>query len=289
MAKTVNEGFNIFHERLTPSTGESEAAKKHRASMVARLKTDFDLMRFFRTGSFGNGTSIRGYSDVDYFASIPTKKLKRNSDATLRIVRSALDDRFPGTGVTINKPAILVPFGKNISEWTEVVPADYIKKDTHSRHIYDIPDGNGGWIKSSPDIHNDYVAAINEKLSHKVKPLVRFIKAWKYYMNVPVSSFYLEMRVAKYASEEKSIVYSIDLKRMFKLLLDIQLASIQDPTGISGYIVPCSSDSKKEEALSKVESAFTRAEKAYTAESAKKIEVAFYWWNLVFNGKFPTF
>jgi len=58
MAKTVKEGFRIFHSRLTPTGGESEAAKSHRASIEACLKKNFEITRFFRTGSFGNGTSI---------------------------------------------------------------------------------------------------------------------------------------------------------------------------------------------------------------------------------------
>lgn|GEM_PF-6159854 len=155
------------HSRLTPTGGESEAAKRHRTSIEACLKKNFEITRFFRTGSFGNGTSIRGYSDVDYFASIPTKNLKQNSDTTLRVVRDALDARFPNTGVTVRTPAVLVPFGTDASESTEVVPADFITKDKNGYHIYEIADGDGAWMKSSPDAHNAYVANINDKLGKK--------------------------------------------------------------------------------------------------------------------------
>ena len=289
MVKTVEEGFRIFHSRLTPTGVESEAAKRHRASIEACLKNNFEITRFFRTGSFGNGTSIRGYSDVDYFASIPTKNLKQNSDATLRVVRDVLDGRFPNTSVTVRTPAILVPFGTDASEFTEVVPADFITKDKNDYHIYEIADGAGGWMKSSPDAHNAYVTVVDGKLSNKVKALVRFLKAWKYYLNVPISSFYLELQIAKYASGENSIVYSIDVKNVLKMLWDNQLAAIQDPKGISGYIYSCSTDAKKSDVLSKLETALVRAQKAREAEEAEKISDAFYWWNLVFAEKFPAY
>jgi len=289
MAKTVEEGFQIFHSRLTPTGVESEAAKRHRSSIEACLKDNFEIMRFFRTGSFGNGTSIRGYSDVDYFASIPTKNLKQNSDATLRVVQDALDARFPNTGVTLRTPAVLVPFGMDATESTEVVPADFTTKDKNGYHIYEIADGAGGWMKSSPDAHNAYVADVDGKLSNKVKPLVRFLKAWKYYRNVPISSFYSELRVAMYASGENSIVYSIDVKNILKMLWDNQLSAIQDPKGISGYIYPCSTDAKKSDALSKLETALVHAQKARDAEKAEKINDAFYWWNLIFDGHFPAY
>src|SRR5258708_15318562 len=289
MTKTVDEGFRTFLGRLTPSSSFSEAAKNHRASIEARLKQDFDLVRFFRTGSYGNGTSMQDYSDVDYFASIPRKKLKQNSDYTLRQVRDALDARFPNSGVTIDTPAVLVPFGRDASESTEVVPADYIETNKDGHFIYEIADRAGGWMKTSPDAHNAYVAKINEKIGGKVKPLIRFLKAWKYYKNVPILSFYLELRVAKYAEGETSIVYSIDIKNILKLLSDSKLAAMQDPAGISGYIYPCSTDAKKDDALSKLSTALTRAQNARDAEAADKIKDAFDWWDLLYDNKFPSY
>lgn len=143
MVKTVEEGFRVFHGRLTPTGGESEAAKRHRASIEACLKKNFEIAQFFRTGSFGNGTSIRGYSDVDYFASILRENRKQKSSATLREMRDALDARFPNTGVAVRTPAVLVPFGTDASESTEVVPADFIGEDENGYLIYEIPDGSG--------------------------------------------------------------------------------------------------------------------------------------------------
>jgi hypothetical protein len=289
MAKTVEEGFQIFHGRLTPTGGESEAAKDHRSSIEACLKRNFAVTRFFRIGSFGNGTSIRGYSDVDYFASVPRENLKQNSSATLQEVRDAIDARFPNTCVAVRTPSVLVPFGTDASESTEVVPADFIGEDENGYLIYEIADGSNGWMKSSPDAHNAYVTNINGELGKKVKPLVRFLKAWNYYRNVQISSFYLELRVAKYASGEKSIEYSFDVRSVLKMLWDNELAAIQDPLGISGYIYPCSTDAKKSDALSKLETGLVRAQKARDAEEAEKIRDAFYWWNLVFAEKFPAY
>ncbi len=289
MAKTVDDGFNIFHTRLTPSSGETEAAKNHRASIEACLKNNFGITRFFRSGSFGNGTSISGYSDVDYFASIPRGNLKENSTYTLNTVRNVLDTRFPNTNVHVNTPAVVVPFGQNRSETTEVIPADFIKKDDSDFYIYEIANRSGGWMQASPDAHNAYVAYANKERNEKVKPLVRFLKAWKYYRDVPISSFYLEMKVAQYALAEKTIIYSIDVRAVLKLLSDNQLTAMQDPMGISGLIYPCESDAKKADALSKIETALTRATNARVAENEKRIGEAFYWWDLVFADKFPAY
>ena len=288
MPRTVDEGFRDFLQKLTPSNYETDAAKRHRASIEQCIKSNFGLRRFWRIGSFGNGTSISGYSDVDYMASIPTENLNQNSTASLTKLRNSLANRFPNTGVRTSCPAVVVPFGTDAKETTEVTPADYLRT-TNDLKIYHIPDCSGNWMDASPDAHNAYVRSIDNNLSSKVKPLIRFIKAWKYFQNVPISSFYLELRVAKYASDETSILYSIDVKRVFALLDDVDLAQIRDPIGISGYISPCRSNADVSIAKSKVSTALSRATKAYKAENLDNIKEAFDWWDKLFAYKFPSY
>lgn len=288
MPRTIEEGFRDFYTKLTPSTSESDAAKKHRASIEACLQNNFGLKRFVRIGSFGNGTSISGYSDVDYLANLPTDQLTSNSTYSLQKVRDALLSRFPNTGVRVDCPAVVCPFGVNPAERTEVVPADYLR-ESNGYKIYDIADCAGEWMNASPDAHNAYVRWADDKLGGKVKPLIRFLKAWKCYRDVPISSFYLELRVAKYASEEKNIIYEYDVRNVLKFLWDGQLASMQDPMGVSGYIAACKSNAFRQDALSKLGTAFARAEKAREASRKGEIPDAFYWWRLLYNNEFPTY
>lgn len=288
MPRTIDEGFRDFLQNLTPSNYESDAAKRHRASIEECIRSNFGLRRFWRTGSFGNGTSISGNSDVDYMANIPTDNLKQNSSITLSTLRNALATRFPNTGVRTSCPAVVIPFGTNAKETTEVTPADY-SRTANGLNVYEIPDCSSGWMDASPDAHNGYVRSVDSRLSHKLKPLIRFIKAWKYYQNVRISSFYLELRVTKYASEESSILYSIDVKRVFALLDRINLAQIRDPMGISGLISPCKSESDLATAKSRVATALSRATKAREAEDCGDIKEAFDWWDKLFAYRFPNY
>ncbi|MBA3831301.1 MAG: nucleotidyltransferase [Chthoniobacterales bacterium] len=288
MPRSIDQGFTDFLQKLTPSSAESQASQTHRASISACLKNNFGLNRFVRIGSFGNATSVSGYSDVDYLASLPREQLTQVSTSTLAKVRNALDIRFPNTGVHVNCPAVAVPFGTARSETTEIVAADYMG-DAYGYNIYDIADCAGGWMKASPDAHNAYVASIDGKLGNKVKRLIRFIKAWKYFRSVPISSFYLELRVAKYATGESAILYDVDVKRVLRMLADAQLANMQDPMGVSGYIAACKSDASKEDALSKLETAATRAENACGASGKGNITDAFDWWRLLYNNEFPSY
>jgi hypothetical protein len=288
MPRTIEQGFDDFHVKLKPSTTESAAAASHRTSIESRLRADFGLNRFVRIGSFGNGTSVNGYSDVDYLACLPSNQLTTSSTYSLTKIRDALAARFPTTGVYVSCPAVVCPFGTSLAERTEVVPGDY-RHEASGYKVYDIADCAGGWMEASPDAHNAYVRTIDDKLANRVKPLVRFLKAWKYIRDVPISSFYLELRVAKYAYQEKSIIHEYDVKRVLAQLWDCQLANIQDPMGISGYIPACKSAAAKADALSKLATAATRAEKARDASSKGDISGAFDWWRLLYDDWFPTY
>ena len=286
--RTINQGFTTFHSRITPGSYESGKASSHKSSITGRLEEYFDLNQLFYSGSANNGTSISYYSDVDFFASIPIAKLKNNSSTSLREIKECLQGRFPMTTIYVDSPALILDFGSGEWDIAEVIPADYIKQQ-EGRNVYDIPDGSSGWTRSSPSTHNSYVTVENTRLNKKLKPLIRFLKAWKYYCNVPVSSFYLELRVTKWMESESSIVYDIDLYTILRKLDECGLAAIRDPKGISGYVYACSSEAKKTEALSKLNTAKIRALNAREAESSENNRQAFEWWDKVFAGNFPSY
>lgn len=97
------------------------------------------------------------------------------------------------------------------------------------------------------------------------KKLARLAKAWKYYNSVPVSSFYLEMRAAKYISGEPSFVPAWDICGLLEHLEKIGLAPMNDPKGAAGRFYACSTKAKGVEALSKLHTGATRARKALDA------------------------
>ncbi len=286
--RTITQGFNIFHSRITTSTHESGKATSHKSSITSRLETHYDLKQLFYSGSANNGTSISQYSDVDFFAWIPTGKLKSNSSASLREIKECLQGRFPNTRIYVDSPAVVLDFGSGDWDTAEVIPADYLEQQ-NGKNVYDIPDGDGDWMKSSPSTHNAYVSSENTRLDKKLKPLIRFLKAWKYYCDVPISSFYLELRATKWMEDESTIIFDIDLCSILKKLESCSLAAIQDPKGISGYVHACSSEAKKNDALSKLRTASARAQKARSEGELENTKNAFYWWNMLFMGKFSNF
>lgn len=291
MKKTLTEGFDTFLSWLVPLNSEHNTAASHKSSVKRCVVRNFGCYNFFETGSFGHGTGVRHYSDTDYFAVCKTANLKQNSAISLRAVKYALQSTFWNTsGIEVKTPAVRIPFGRFKSENLEVIPCDYrglVETPLGKKATYDIPAYDGSWMQSSPAAHNAYVRKHDERLAGKLKPLIQLVKAWKFYNNVPIRSFYLELRVTKYAEGEATIIYDFDLKRVMKLLDDNQLASIRDPMGISGMIEASSTYAKKQDALSKLATGLSRAKKAVEQRDTDLHE-CFYWWNMFFNDRFPS-
>ena len=292
MALTIEYAFDEFLGRLRATPGEIAAAKSHRASVSGKLVEAFGMTSFFRTGSFGNATNISGYSDVDYFAVIPRSRLKADSSLTLAEVAQALRDRFPQTSnIRVNSPGVRVPFGYDGAEATEIVPVDDTGLTKLGFSQFDMPDGSGGWKFSAPESHNAYVQNIDKTLDDRVRPLIRFIKAWKYIRNVPIKSFYLEIRVAHYASTQKSILYDTDIALFLGQMLNDYIADFPDPRfpNDNFLLKGCANVSDLTDAYSKLSNAAKWALEAAQHNNAGRIASAFRSWQLVYDGQFPPY
>jgi hypothetical protein len=292
MAKTITEGFQAFLTRVQPLQSEREKGTSHKGSVKSCLESNFRCYNFLETGSFGNETGIRHYSDTDYFASIPVDVLTDSSSYFLRKLKEALQYTFHKTsGIEVNSPAVVIPFGQYASENIEVTPCNFRGMSATSLGnypLYLIPDGNGNWMGSSPQAHNAYVKTIDNRLNGKLKPLIKFIKAWKFMNDVPIVSFYLELRITRLL--ENSVVFSYDenILNILNHLYQVQLADMRDPMGVSGLIPSSKTFTQKNAALSKLNTALSRAEKAYNSRLKGNYDDAFYWWKMLYNDNFPA-
>jgi hypothetical protein len=291
MPLSVEQGFEAFHKKLVPLPGEHAKAISHKGSVHSCMENNYGCTKFFETGSFGNGTGVRQYSDTDYFAVCDAKKLANGSGYALNKIKESLQYTFHSTqGIGVNTPAVRLQFGQHASETLEVTPAAFagiVDTPLGKKASYWIPDYENGWMSSSPDAHNAYVRRENDRLGGMVKSLIQFVKAWKFYLDVPIVSFYLELRVTKYCETEKVIRYDEDISRFFDWLEKNGLPNMQDPMGISGLVHPCTTDAKKEIALSRLATAASRARKAVEFKTSNPSE-AFRYWDYIFDNKFPA-
>lgn len=257
----------------TPTAMQFSAARSHRSSIEIRLDVFLGLHEMFETGSLRHGTGVRYYSDADYLASL--KGERPGSEWTmLNRVRETLQDRFPGTTIGIRRPAVVCYFSDSI---VEVVPG------YQDRGGYNIADPTGGWMSAFPKDHNAYINGVNNKHNGGAKALARQAKIWKYQRCVPISSCYLEMRAAKYLESESLYLPLTDLHYYFRELEDIGLVAMNDPTGLATRFKSCSSDSNRDEALSKLHTAVIRVQKAWDYANEGKHQLAIDQLKLLFD------
>jgi hypothetical protein len=280
----INQHFIELLSNLTPTTAENASYASHRQSVESKLESYFNITYTMETGSFRSGTGVRFHTDLDILASVPTASQRDNSYNMLLAVKGALQERFGESGIYIRTPSVVCNFtgGKTI----EVTPGYYQYQTSAGYNVYKIPDFGGGWQTAAPSAHIAYVNSVNNKLDKKVKHVIRLIKAIKHAQNIPISSFYLEMRVAKYCDSQTTIVYGLDVLYALNRLVGENLAMMQDPVGIAGYISPTSTEAQRVEALSKLTTARNRAEKAIEAEKAGRHTDALAWWGMVFDRSF---
>jgi predicted nucleotidyltransferase len=286
MVLTVAQGFDAFLTRLVPLESQRKAAAAHRSSVETSLKNAMGVNLFREAGSFSHGTGVRSHCDVDLLVSLKDKPA--TSATALDRVKNALSASFPHTSVHMSRPAVVVEFNTGEETW-EIIPG--FRKSSNDPAVYDIP-GVGGieWMESAPHEHLAYVNGVNAEtgIAGGAKKLARLAKAWKYYNNVPISSFYLEMRAAKYLSGQKSFIAVYDICLYLEHLVDIDIGAMNDPKGVTSRFYSCSSTARAEEALSKADTAATRARKALDAHNADKPADAFYYLNLLFGEQFPS-
>lgn len=299
MGDEMWEALEDLSTRIAPREPEIHAKRDRRKAVQDCLRENLDLKAFFLSGSFGHGTAVSGYSDVDYFADLRFTSIPINSNTMLTNVRDTIDGEFPDIGVRIDPPAVIVPFGKKSNEAIEVIPAIFQERDHMGFKSYQIADGKGRWIWSSPDRYKHMLAVLDTYWDNDVKPLVRLIKAWKYYRQVEISSFYLEMRAMKtilnfsppqpiMATTESPyfMAYPGMIVLMFENLLKCRLRAVKDPQQLTSMVSACNSADKRDRALAEVELSLREAKEATAAESQGRTDDAYYWWNRFFSRRF---
>ena len=137
------------------------------------------------------------------------------------------------------------------------------------------------WVLSAPGAHLAYVNKQNDRLSKKVKPLIRLLKAWKHNVGAPVSSFYLEMRTAEYAAGETVIIYDIDLRSVMNAIVAADARDMTDPAHIVGRIPACASDEKRRSTPSRLLNAAISELRA--ADAAKTAGDRYGYWQAMRN------
>ncbi|MFI8311954.1 nucleotidyltransferase [Streptomyces microflavus] len=259
------EAINRYLANRAPSLLEKEEVRRYRQRIYDILNAEFNLMAFFQSGSFKHGTAVMPYSDVDYVARLYFADKPASSTTVLNRMRDALKGGLWEAGeVFVARPTVTIKFNGIISAY-EITPAYLIRGETDADRVVSIPAPGGGWREAAPQAHNKFVADMDAKHYGDVRVVARLLKAWKYENQVPISSFYLEMRSAEYGKNNDSIWALSALRSIAGKMIASELAAMNDPTRLVSRIVACSAETSRITAMARLRTLKKNLDTAYAA------------------------
>lgn len=283
--RSVEEGFGDFDSAISVRQMPDDSLASYLTDIEVSLSPVFNPVRFLRVGSLENGTGIERYSKRDLLLISSAFKNVSDLNSALEDVQILLADRFGG--VTADSHSVHIPLEGAAGNCVVIIPAVYSGQTAQGHVSYGILDLKTGLRSISPEAFDGYLTFLDLQLEQKVRRLIKYIKAWKYFRRVPIASFYLAAHILRYSAGRSELVYSLAIRNIFEVLRESGLGSIEDPVQVTEDIEACTG-ADLDDAMKKIDIALTRAEQACKTESDGDIDRAFHWWGMLFDGKFPS-
>ncbi len=193
--------FSDFCSNLTVNN-RSDISTRYRL-ITNRLNLDFYGYQSYAdnslyVGSYGRGTAVRGFSDLDMIFVLPPSLYRQYSNyigngqsALLQKVRTSLQKTYPKTDIGGDGQVVVVSFSDGMV--FEIVPS-FAQND----RSYKYPDSNGGgrWKVTNP---KPEISTIHNYLySENLKWLCRMTRAWKRKKYVPMGGLLIDTLAYKF-------------------------------------------------------------------------------------------
>lgn len=203
---TVSQRFEALLANLTlKSDQRSDGITKHTGvrnclnSHYYNLNSDY--ANSMLVGSWGKNTEVRPPRDIDVMFILPDSVYWRFQDRQgnrqsqlLQEVKGALVSKYSRTDIRGDGPVVLIPFSTyNV----ELVPSF---KTTTGQYIIPITTNGGSYKNFDPDAEISKITTADSATNGNTRALVRMMKRWQEYCNVPIKSFYLELNAIDFLS-----------------------------------------------------------------------------------------
>lgn len=221
---SVSENFRAFCSNLiVPNISTISDRYKE---ITKRLNKDFrdtesETAHSLYVGSYGRGTAIKGFSDLDMLYILPYEIYKKynayignGQSALLQAIRESIKKRYSITNIRSDGQVVIVPFDDGIT--FEIVPAFLNDNDT-----YTFPDTNhgGSWAITNPKPETAAINDVNIRCNDNLKYLCRMMRAWKNQWDAPISGLLIDTLAYQYIQtwpyRNNSFVYYDWLSRDF--------------------------------------------------------------------------
>lgn len=287
---STSSRFDQFLENIELTSDQIDDAKTKYEGVCKKIhdhyySNEYDGSTKLLIGSYGKRTNIRPARDVDVIFMLPASEYKQSTSSynyqsyLLQKIKGIVEEKYPDTDIRGDGPVVVVNFSNE--HFIEVVPA--IELDT-GRFYIPITNNGGYWKLDDPRALYTFVNDSDNNTSGNTRNLIKMIKKWQEYCDVPIKSLVIEIRVAlfliDYAYKDKgSTYYDWMVRDYFKQLIEKANSTYTLP-GLTEKI------DYGDEWKSKAESGYTRATKACEFETAKDEISATEEWKKIFGDDF---
>lgn len=290
MARTTATAFEEFKNKLLLTDTQKGTVTTRKNTTEGYLQasfpstSDLPLTTTKLMGSAGRATVIRPIDDVDILAifdnknGIFEKQYRLNSQKFLYRVRNALN---------AYRVEVVGARGQAVRLFYKAAPhVDIAPVFRYSGGGYALPNGNGGWLTTDPDQHDDYINKRHSELDHRLKPMIRMIKRWNNVHSKHLKGFHMEVMAATAFSSLGG-----NTRENFEKFFDWgqRCLDVSDPAGYGGNLSSYLSWNSRQAVLRNMQSARQRANDANAAEARGDHVEAIRLWRIIFGDEFPTY
>ncbi|MFE5093668.1 hypothetical protein ACFRCI_25765 [Streptomyces sp. NPDC056638] len=291
MAVAVASAFNDFNEKVKPSTVAWANVYGRRDSVVKVIREAFpaggDIVYQSHKiiGSLGRNTASRPVDDIDLMVHLHVemdlwnRKYRYDSSEFLYRVRKVLNENSPVRKIGARGQAVRFFYAGGLS--VDVAPVEkYASGD------FAIPDGAGKWLTTNPIKREAHLAERSDVLGGELKKVIRFAKKWNKAHSLRLSSFHLEMLVARTYR-----TLGNNSRSALRLFFDYNYCnlSVQDPAGFSGDLASYLTQANRIAVNDSLKRARERVDLDLAAESRGDHREAIRLWRIILGDDFPTY
>ena len=194
---SVSSNFSNFCARLTIDN-KSIISSRHKA-ITRRLNISFynsesEVNHTNYIGSYGRGTAIRNFHDLDVLFQLPKHLLDKyhayasnGQSSLLQYVRSVVLKTYPNTRIGGDRHVVAISFADGMR--FEILPA-FLNSDK----TYTYPDANGGgtWRMTNPFAEINAITALDKSSNGDLKRLCRMARAWRRKWRVDMGGLHID-------------------------------------------------------------------------------------------------
>ena len=285
MAQSIKGAFGTFKSNIEITGLQKSTVSTRQQNVRTAIENERKVLDSFLTGSYSRSTLIAplNEADIDIFVILDSEYYEKDGQANLldKIKRTLLKTYTQTPKVSRNGQAVTITFTDFI---VDVVPAFHKQGGG-----YLIPDSiNNIWIATNPKTHVDYVSQENSNHNGDLIPLIKMIKTWNKNIGSVFSSFYLELLICKILKGVTISNFFSGVRYFFDLGREQIKYKVKDPANSNEQISGLRSINI-DDAISKFNTAYSRANKAEQFEKDMNIENSINEWKKIFGDKFPSY